>query len=110
MRGVKRPIAGLHREKKTRSHQKSTPRRPPPTSHAGDSSLLPFTELKQAKAHERPPAAARLARFLPRKLRDKLAAAKGGGGSGAEADGGAAAGGLYARAPAGYTSDPDKRE
>ena len=68
--------------------------------------ILSFSELKQAKAHERPPAALKLARFLPRKLRDRLA--KGGGGSGVAAD--AAPGGGYARAPAGPTSDPDKRE
>jgi len=74
-------------------------------------SLLPTPELKQAKAHERAPAAARLARFLPRKLRDKLA--KGGGVGEVAAEGGAApapGGGRYARAPAGPTSDPDKRE
>ena len=74
-------------------------------------SLLPTPELKQAKAHERAPAAARLARFLPRKQRDKLA--QGGGGGEVAAEGGAApapGGGRYARAPAGPTSDPDKRE
>jgi hypothetical protein len=70
--------------------------------------------MKQAKAHERPPAMLKLARFLPRKLRAKLQGGGGGGGSGGNgvADGGGGgsggvAGGRYARAPAG---DPDKRE
>ena len=65
-------------------------------------SMFTPPELKQAKAHERPPAALKLARFLPRKLRERLA--QGGG-----AEGGGPTGG-YARAPAGPASDPDKRE
>lgn len=89
----------------------------PPSSHHLPLSLSfphKHTEMKQAKAHERPPAMLKLARFLPRKLRAKLQGGGGGGGSGGNgvADGGGGgsggvAGGRYARAPAG---DPDKRE
>lgn len=65
-------------------------------------------ELKQAKAHERPPAALKLARFLPKKLRAKLLAGRDGP---AAEPAGEAGGGRYARAPAGPSfSDPDKRE